>query len=161
MMLLSAWRIVGVVALLGGTISDTAEKAAVEAVIRESEQAFAALDCEKVDSSLAPGARWIEKSYPQPAETAAWCAKAKAAGIRITYELHDFDVQVHGDFAWATLVIDGSFYAGTPAARALMGHEPTDAAEWRSVAAESIVLRKIGTKWKMVLGHSSLIQTGR
>jgi ketosteroid isomerase-like protein len=159
-MLLSAW-IVGAVALLGVTNADTAEKAAIEAVIRESEQAFAALDCEKVDSSLAPGARWIEKSYPQPAQTSAWCAKAKAAGIRIGYELHDFEVEVHGDVAWATLIIDGSFYAGTPAARALMGHAATDPAKWRSVAAESIVLRKIGTKWKMVLGHSSLIPAGR
>ena len=159
MMLLSA-LIVGV-ALLGAGSSDAAEKAAVEAVIRESEQAFAALDCEKTDSSLAPGARWIEKSPPQPAQTAAWCAKAKAAGVRIAYELHDFDVQVHGDVAWATLIIDGSFYAGTPEARALMGHAASDPAEWRSVAAESVVLRKIGTKWKMVLGHSSLIPADR
>jgi hypothetical protein len=43
------------------------DKAVIEAVIRESEAAFAALDCQRIDSALAPGARWIEDSPPQPA----------------------------------------------------------------------------------------------
>ena len=158
MMPIASLIIVGVLATpVDGGTTNADEKAAVEAVVRRSEEAFAALDCGTADSYLAPGARWIEKSYPQPAETAEWCAKAKAAGIRIAYKLHDFDVQVHGDVAWVTLVIDGSFYAGTPQARALMGHEAADPAEWKSIAAESVVLRKIGAKWKMVLGHSSLV----
>ncbi len=139
----------------GQSVND--DKAAIQALVRESEAAFAALDCGKVDDALAPGAKWIENSPPQPAESAAWCEKAKAAGIRITYRLHDFDIQVHNDVAWVTLLVDGSFYAGTSDARVLLGHPPTDPAEWRITAVESIVLRKMGESWKMVLGHSSVL----
>ena len=133
------------------------DKTAIEAVVRESEAAFASLDCGRVDAALAPGAKWIENSPPQPAENAAWCEQAKAAGIRISYRLHDFDIQVHKDVAWVTLIVDGSFHAGTPEARALMGHAAADPSEWRITAVESIVLRKIEKSWKMVLGHSSVM----
>jgi len=143
---------------LTGRYSMNDDKAAIEALVRESEEAFASLDCAKVDDALAPGAKWIENSPPQPAENAAWCTKAKAAGIRITYRLYDFDVQVHNDVAWVTLMVDGSFSAGTPEARELMGRPRSDPAEWTTTAVESIVLQKIGEDWKMLLGHSSVIR---
>jgi hypothetical protein len=133
------------------------DKMAIESVVRRSEQAFAALNCEEADSYLAPGARWIEQGYPEAAESAAWCKSAAAVGVRIEYKLHDFDIHVHGDVAWVTLIIDGSFYAPSAEARRLLFHSATGVAAWRSTAAESIVLQKFGTTWKMVLGHSSVI----
>jgi len=149
--------IVGILTPVNATGREVDEKEAVERVVRQSEGAVASLDCSKIDFHLAPDARWIERSYPQPASAAKWCEQARVAGVRIEYKLHDFDVQVHGDVAWVTLIIDGSFHAGTPEARKLMGHAAAEPAEWQSTSAESIVLRKVGGSWKMVLGHSSIV----
>jgi hypothetical protein len=136
----------------GAVVNDRAQ---VEAVVRASETAFAALDCDHVDSYTAPGARWLEGGPPESAENADWCRKAKSAGVRISYDLHDFVVELAGDAAWVTLIVDGSFSAGTPEARALMNHGPSDPSEWRKASVESVVLRRIGKEWKIVLGHDS------
>ena len=133
------------------------QRAAVEAVIRASETAFAALDCAAVDAYFAPGARWIEGDYPQATESTAWCKQARSAGVRMTFDLHDLEIRVLGSVAWATVVIDGHFYAGTPEARALLGHGVHDPAEWLATMIDSVVLRKTGQDWLIVLEHRSLI----
>ena len=134
-------------------------RAAVEAAVRASAEAFAALNCAKVNDNFAPGARWIEASYPQAAdaESAAWCKQARAAGVHMTFDLHDFNVQVDGRVAWATVVVEGHFHASTPEARALLARDAHDPAEWHTTMIDSVVLRRIGRSWLVVLEHRSLI----
>ena len=101
---------VAVLASLGFIISGTErvsaqdnEKSAVEAAVRDFEQAFQDYDNAKLNSLLTPDARWIQDSLPNKIDV-EWKMfdKPKAAGIRITERPHDFETHVHGDVAWVT-----------------------------------------------------------
>ena len=134
-------------------------RAAVETAVRASAGAFAALDCATVNDYFAPGARWIEASYPQPAdaESVAWCKQARAAGVQMTFDLHDFNIQIDGKVAWVTVITDGLFHASTPEARALLARDPHDPAQWHTTMVDSVVLRKTGRSWLVVLEHRSVV----
>jgi hypothetical protein len=118
----------------------------------------------KANSFLAPEARWIEASLPRKAEVPDWFHKAKAAGVRITYRLHDFETHVQGNVAWVTLTLDGTFSADSAEGQKLLLH-PTTAREYCSSQAthvscgitfvESEVLVKTLSGWKIALGHTS------
>ena len=143
----------------GVTAAASGPRAAVEAAVRASAETFAALDCAKVNDNFAPGARWIEASYPQAAdaESASWCKQARAASVQMTFDLHDFNVQVDGRVAWVTVVVEGHFHASTPEARALLARDAQDPADWHTTMIDSVVLRRIGRSWLIVLEHRSLI----
>jgi SnoaL-like domain len=102
--------------------------------------------------------RWIEDSYPEPAEFngKGWSKRweeYKAANLRIKYELHDLDSHIQGDVAWITLALDSTFTAKNPTALALNDNQ----AEWRGTFVETYVLVKVDNVWKIALGHTSLL----
>lgn len=136
-------------------IGQSDEKSAAETTVRTYEQACEHFDFEKANSMLAPGARWIEDSYPVPAEFTGkgrW-EDYKAAKLRIEYQLRDFDTHIRGDVAWITLSLDGTFTADNKIALALNDN----LREWRGTFVETYVLVKNGNEWKIALGHTSLL----
>ncbi|MGA2855405.1 MAG: nuclear transport factor 2 family protein [Candidatus Sulfotelmatobacter sp.] len=87
------------------------ERSAVEATVRDFEQAFQDYDNAKLNSLLTPDARWIENSLPNKIDRDwQWHdkAKAEAAGIRINNRPHDFETHVQGDVAWVTVTLDNT-----------------------------------------------------
>jgi SnoaL-like domain len=120
--------------------------------------ACARFDFARANSLLAPGARWIEDSYPQPAEfnDQGWSKRweeYRTAKLRINYELRDLDTHIRGDTAWVTLTLEGTFTADNKAALALNDNRR----EWRGTFVESYVLVKTHVGWQIALGHTSLL----
>jgi ketosteroid isomerase-like protein len=142
------------------------EKSAVEAAVRDFEQAFQDYDNAKLNSLLTPDARWIQDSLPNKIDV-EWKMfdKPKAAGIRITERPHDFETHVHGDVAWVTVTIDSTSSADSAEGRELL-LRPRPYRECLSQATsvsceitgvESMVLIKTPSGWKIALGHSTLL----
>jgi ketosteroid isomerase-like protein len=141
-----------------GVVAQDNEKARAETAVRNYEHACEQFDFAAANALLAKDARWIEDSYPEPAEFngKAWGKRwedYKAANLRIKYELHDLDTHIRGDVAWITLILDGTFTADNPAALALNDNR----AEWRGTFVETYVLVKVDNVWKVALGHTSLL----
>ena len=146
------------------------EKSAVEAVVRDFEQAVQDYNFAKADSLVAPEARWITHSLPErwkwTGELSGWWQKAKAAGVRITYRPHDFETHVQGDVAWVTPTLDATFSADSAEGQKLLLHPPTAKEDCLSqethvsceiTFVESMVLVKTPSGWKIALGHSSRV----
>jgi ketosteroid isomerase-like protein len=132
------------------------DKAAIEQVVRECEAAVAAFNFERANSYVEPGAQWIERAYPKPADDySGWWQLAKAAGVHLEYDVLNVDVQVEGNVAWVTLVLKALIRGDTAEARSLVGTSEAPQSEARPVFVESIVLRKLHGQWKIVLGHTS------
>ncbi len=145
------------------------EKSAVEATVRGLEQAVQDYNLDKVNCFFMPEARWIEHSFPNNVD-AVWQSfeKLKAAGIHITYRLHDFETHVQGDVAWVTLTLDGTFSADTAEGQQILltptPNHPTPNTECSSQGThvscvtsyvESEVLVKTPSGWKIALDHTS------
>jgi ketosteroid isomerase-like protein len=141
------------------------EKSAVEATVRDLEQAAQDYNHAKVISLLTPDARWIERSLPTKADDLEWpqFEKAKAAGVRITNRPHDFETHVQGDVAWVTLTLDSTFSADSAEGQKwLQGLKEYCLSQATSVSCEatfveSEVLVKTPNGWKIALGHTSLL----
>jgi ketosteroid isomerase-like protein len=139
------------------------EKSAVEATVRDLEQACQDYNLAKVRSLLTPGARWIEGSLPVKIDDEwQWFDKAKAVGVRITYRVHDFETHVQGDVAWVTETTDGTFAADTSEGQRLLLLSAKEYCSSRETHvsceiafAESMVLVKTPSGWKIALGHTS------
>lgn len=146
--------------LCAGCKDDAAsDKSAIEQVVRECEAAVAAFNFERANSYLEPGAIWIERTYPKPAdEYSGWWQLAKAAGVHLEYELSNVDVQIEGNVAWVTLVLKALIRGDTAEARKLVGTSEMPQGETRPVFVESIVLRKSNGQWKIVLGHTTQLR---
>jgi len=141
------------------------EKSAVEATVRDFEQAFQDYNLAKVRSLLTPDARLIQNSLPSKIGDDVVCCEWKAAGIRIALRLHDFETHVQGDVAWVTLAIDGTESAESAEGRELL-LRPKPYRECLSqatsvsceiTAVESHVLVKTPSGWKIALSHVSLL----
>jgi len=149
---------------LKATKAQDNEKSAVEATVRGFEQAVQEFNRAKVNSFLAPDARWIENSLPVKFDD-EWQRfdKAQAAGVRITYQLHDFENHVQGDVAWVTLTIDGTFSADSAEGQKLLprkaesGCVPSNPCESRMTFVESEVLVKTSSGWRIALGHTTAL----
>jgi SnoaL-like domain len=140
-----------------GVAQDT-EKAKAETTVRSYERACEHFDFATANALLTKDARWIEDSYPEPAEFngKGWSKRweeYKAANQLIKYELHGLDTHIRGDVAWITLALDGTFIADNPTALALNDNQ----AEWRGTFVETYVLVRIDNVWKIALGHTSLL----
>jgi len=142
------------------------EKNAVEATVREFEQAAQDYSFAKANSLLAPDARWIYRSLPWNVDLQRGLDKAKALGVRLTYRLHDFETHVQGDVAWVTLTLDATSTSDSAEAQEFVMKDPAAKEDWdclsqvthMSCAAtfvESQVLVKSPSGWKIALGHSS------
>jgi hypothetical protein len=137
---------------------DTSEKSAAEATVRSYEQACEHFDFAQANALLAPDARWIEDSYPVPAEFTGqgWSKRweeYKAAKLLINYQFGDFNTHIRGDVAWITLTLDSTFTADNKAALALNQNQQV----WRGTFVETYVMVKIDGEWKVALGHTSLL----
>jgi ketosteroid isomerase-like protein len=146
----------GALSIEGSAWAKSGDEGAIEAVVRNFEGATEQFEFSRVNSMLAPGARWIEHGNPEPAafnggESSKRWENYKAVKMRIEQQLRDFDIRVHGDVAWVTLDIDSTWTADTEAALALNDNQR----EWRGSFVESIVLVKIDGVWKIALGHTS------
>jgi hypothetical protein len=142
------------------------DKRAVKTTVRAMEQAVQDYDFAKQDSLLAPGARWIERSLPLPAanDGTGFFVEAKAAKVRLINRPHDFDINILGDVAWITVLVDVTTVADNEAARALLARtelaetgkpSPQSQHEWRATYVESEVLVKTPKGWKITLAHTS------
>jgi ketosteroid isomerase-like protein len=151
---------------LKGTKAQDNEKSAVEATVRGFEQAVQEYNHARVNSLLTPEARWIEDSLPAKEDDLEWpwFEKAKASGVRITYQVHNFETHVQADVAWVTLTIDGTFSADSAEGQKLLLQDPTAKENCLSQAThvscgvtfvESEVLVKTPGGWKIALGHTS------
>ena len=163
---------VAVLASFGFVISGTErvlaqdnEKTAVEAIVRDFEQAVQDYNLAKVRSLLTPDARLIEDSLPSKISDDVVCCEWKAARIRFALRLHDFETHVQGDVAWVTLSIDGTESAESAEGRELL-LRPKPYRECLSQATsvsceisavESHVLVKTPSGWKIALSHVSLL----
>jgi ketosteroid isomerase-like protein len=163
---------VAVLASFGFVISGTErvlaqdnEKTAVEAIVRDFEQAVQDYNLAKVRSLLTPDARLIEDSLPSKISDDVVCCEWKAAGIRFALRLHDFETHVQGDVAWVTLSIDGTESAESAEGRELL-LRPKPYRECLSqatsvsceiTAVESHVLVKTPSGWKIALSHVTLL----
>jgi len=128
------------------------DKKAITEVIKTFEKAVADLDFDKADAMIVRDARWIEDSYPWLVrQWPQFLRDAKAAHMRIVFNVHDMNVQTHGATAWVTLTLDGTFMGNTDAAKALLGGK----SEWRLTFVESEVLIKTREGWRIVLGHTT------
>jgi len=146
----------------------SADEAAVEAVVRGYEAAVQEFDYARVNTFLAPDAKWIERSAPEPAAfgpvvTGFW-GDAKTTKVRLTNQPHDLEVHIADNLAWVTLFVDVTAIGDSEAARQLLGRteteetgKPADAtrSEWRATYTESEVLTRTPAGWKIVLGHTS------
>jgi len=154
---------------LKATKVQDSEKGAVEATVRDFEQAVQEYNLDKAKSLLTPDARWIEDSFPQTIDV-LWPAfeQLKAAGVRITYRVHDFETHVQGDAAWVTLVLDGTFSADSAEGQKLLMQSFPSAKEYclsqatsvscEATFVESEVLAKAPSGWKIALGHTSRLK---
>lgn len=131
------------------------EKAAVEATVRDFEQAAADYNHAKVSSLLTPEARWIEDSLPAKVDDLEWpqFEKAKAAGVRIINRPHDFETHVQRDLAWVTLIVDVTLIADSPETQKFLHLDKVG--EVTVSFVESEVLVKTPSGWKIALGHTS------
>jgi ketosteroid isomerase-like protein len=141
------------------------EKSAVEATVRGFEQACQDYNFAKANSLLKPDARWIEYSLPVKFDD-EWrqFEEVKAAGIRITYRLHDFVTHVQGEVAWVTLTNDGTFSADSAEGQKLLLQSrrakedclwPGTLVSCSATIVETMILVKTPSGWKIALGHSS------
>ena len=141
------------------------EKAAAETV-RRYEQAVQEYDFAKADSFVAPNAKWIERSLPQPAayDGTGFFAEAKAARVRLTNEPHDFQTQIQGSVAWVTLLVDVTTIADNVGAGSLLARTETEETgkisdpsqgTWRASYVESEVLVRTSDGWKIAMAHTS------
>jgi hypothetical protein len=156
------------VAYLPGTCgaAEVDDKLAVETTARSMEQAVQDYDFARQDSLLAPGARWIERSLPLQAanDGTGFFVEAKAAKVRLTNRPHDFDINIRGDVAWITVLVDVTTIGDNEAARTLLARtelaetgkpSPESQHEWRATYVESEVLVKTSKGWKIALAHTS------
>jgi len=130
------------------------DEKAVENVVRAFEQAAQELDFDKANALLTPDARWIRNSYPRPFEPwlRSWFPRWRDARIRIDCHLHDVEVRVKGDVAWATLLVDSAWNADTEAARMMLGRN-----ESRYFVVESEVLVRTPNGWRIALVHADSV----
>jgi ketosteroid isomerase-like protein len=147
------------------------DKAAVEATVRDYEEAVQLFDFSRADSLLAPNAKWIERSMPEAAamgEGAGFWAEAKEAKVRVRNEPHDFDIRIQGDVAWVTLLVDVTMLTDNEKARTLLARSETEETGktsdpnqrvWRATYTESEVLVKTPNGWRIALGHTSRLPT--
>lgn len=143
------------------------DQAAVEATVRGYEEAVQVFDFARADSLLAPNARWIERSAPETAafgEGAGFWAEAKATRVRVRNEPRDFDVHLQGEMAWVTLLVDVTMETDNERARELLARSEIEETgkegdpnqrEWRATYAESEILVKTPSGWRIALGHTS------
>lgn len=131
------------------------EKSAVEATVRDFEQAAQDYNHAKVISLLTPEARWIEDSLPAKVDDLEWpqFEKAKAAGVRIINRPHDFETHVQGDVAWVTLIVDVTLIADSPETQKFLHLDKVG--EVTVSFVESEVLVKTPSGWKIALGDTS------
>jgi hypothetical protein len=139
----------------------------VDVTVRDFEQAVQDYNIAEATSLLTTDARWIEYSLPRKLDDLEWPAldKLKAAGVRITYRVHDFETHVQGDVAWVTVTTVGTFSADTAEGQKLLLQSLTK--EYCSsqethvsceiTAVESMALVKTPSGWKIALGHSTLL----
>lgn len=141
---------------------------AVEATVRDFEQAVQEYNFAKANSFLTPEARWIDGSLPGKLEEVdwPWFEKLKEAGVRMINRPHDFDTHVQGDVAWVTLSVDVTFSTDSAEAQKLLLQDSTVKEYCLSqathvscggTAVESEVLVKTQSGWKIALGHTSLL----
>ena len=131
---------------------------AVEETVRKYEHACEQFDFTTANSLLAPDARWIEDSYPEPAKFTGqgWSKHwedMKKAKVRLHYQIRDLETHISGDVAWITLSLDTVATADTAEAIKLNGN----VREWRGVFVESYVLLNRRGEWKVALGHTSSV----
>ncbi len=143
------------------------EKSAVEATLREFEQAVHDYNFAKADTLVAPEGQWIEHSllekWKWTGELTGWWQKAKAAGIRSNFRLHDFETHVQGDVAWVTVTLDATPSADNEEGKKLLLSLPPDAdcssqgtyVSCNATIVESMVLVKTPSGWKIALGYGS------
>jgi ketosteroid isomerase-like protein len=135
------------------------EKKAVENVVRAFEQAVQNYDFDKCLSLLTPQTEWIgaTPSLPGPAAVSKGLEDLRhyqEAKVKVTNRPHDLNVQIHGDVAWVTLLLDVTVTFDNDTARAFVHAGPTER-ESTSPYAESEVLLKTPQGWRIVMGHSS------
>jgi ketosteroid isomerase-like protein len=135
------------------------EKSAVEATVRGFEQAVQDYDFDKCYSLLTPQTEWIgaTPSQPGPAPVSKGLEELRQyqeAKVKITNRPYNFNVQIHGDVAWATLIVDVTMTFDNDTARAFV-HAGSNEREWTVPYAESEVLLKTPQGWRIVMGHSS------
>lgn len=140
------------------------DKAAVEAAVRDIEQAVQEYNFAKEKSLLTLEARWIDDSLPFKIADVDWTEfeKTKAAGVRINYQLHDFETHVQGDVAWVTVTVDATLSADSAEGQKLLHPTPyrecssqTNHISCTATLVESMVLVKTPGGWKITLGHTS------
>jgi ketosteroid isomerase-like protein len=161
---------VAVLASLGFIISGTErvsaqdnEKSAVEATVRDFEQAFQDYNYAKLNSLLTTDARSIMNSLPEKTDRWEWLDEPKAAGIRYTLRLHDFETHVQGDVAWVTVALDQTASSDSAKGREMLLRPGPDKnclsqgtqVSCKSAFVESEVLVKTPNGWKIALIHTS------
>jgi len=90
--------------ILKATKVQDSEKSAVEATVRGFEQAYQDCNVAEAKSLLTSDARRIEDALPEKITNMEWTDREelKAARVRSTLRLHDFETHVQGDVAWVT-----------------------------------------------------------
>jgi ketosteroid isomerase-like protein len=139
------------------------DKSAVEATVRQFERACQDFDFDQADSILLPDARWIEYSLPAKLGDIEWprLRALKSAGVRISFRVHDFEINVRGDVAWVTLTLDGTFTSDGEDGRKLLNPTPGRCVSQgthvscNQTFVESEVLVRTTAGWKIALGHTS------
>ena len=152
-------------------VTKSDDKAAVEAIVRDYEEAVQLFDFSRADALLAPNAKWIERSMPEAAamgEGAGFWAEAKEAKVRVTNRPYDFEIHLQGDVAWVTLLVDVTMMTDNESARTLLARIETEETGktsdpnqgvWRATYTESEVLVKTLSGWRISLGHTSRLPT--
>jgi ketosteroid isomerase-like protein len=127
------------------------DKKAAELVVRSFEKAIQEYDFDKADSFLAPDARWIENSHPNPVEPELRRAfqTYKDAKQRIDYHPQDAEVHVSGDVAWVTITLNSTFEPSP------VGPFPYGKSKRHVIFVESEVLVRTPGGWKIALGHTT------
>jgi hypothetical protein len=139
------------------------DRAAVETVVRNFEQAVQEYDFKRANSMLESGAQWIEDSKPGPADYwPQWWLDAKVAGVRIINRPYDFTTRVEGSVAWVTLTVEVTCLSNNAKGQQMCadnyhGKPTSDTRKLVENFAESEVLVKSGHEWRIALGHTSRI----
>jgi len=142
------------------------EKSAVEATVRDFEQAYQDYNVAEAKSLLTSDARWIEDAFPEKITSMEWTDREelKAAGVRSTLRFHDFETHVQGDVAWVTYAADAVSSAHSTEGQKLLLQSPTAKEDCLSQGTnvscsatyvETEVLVKTPSGWKIALGHTS------
>ena len=142
------------------------EKSAVEATVRAEAQALQNYNLAETKSFLTSDARWIEDSLPEKITNVEWTyfEELKAAGVRLTHRLHDFETHVLGDVAWVTYADDAVSSADSTEGQKLLLQSPTAKEDCVSQGTnvscsvtnvETEVLVKTPSGWKVALGQTS------